>query len=511
MMKGKITMRTISTKTLSVLLLCAMLPSAAACGGTASPSGVSDTTASPSGNETTAASTDEYGREVIASALPAGLDFGGAAINVFCRNDSPSGMEIEFDIEEATGEVMGDAVYARNKYVEETLNIDLVFKGVALQSGSETDVLANSILAGDGAYDLAAVHSSAGSKLAQSGYYVNLLNVKYLDLDKPWWNDELNNELNVYNYLPFVFGDVSLSGTMRTVVTFFNTDRYDEYFKESVYDIVKDGRWTIDKLGEMAKTVYRDLNGNGERDEADFYAVGFMQQATPLDAFIAAFDLSITKKNANGIPELSFNCERTVNALDKLKAFVQNPGVVTKPYNPSSATEANTLVYGKFINSEVLFMFTNIFETGNLRDMKDNFGILPLPKYDEVQEGYYTLPHNAFSLLAIPVDSRQVDAAAAALELLCEQSWRTVTPAYYETALKKKYFRDDESSQMFDMIMKGIKLNFGSVYQNKSIGAIGNLMRDLSKDFSSAYASSASKYETALATLLENLKKSAGQ
>ena len=138
--------------------------------------------------------------------------------------------------------------------------------------------------------------------------------------------------------------------------------------------------------------------------------------------------------------------------------------------------------------------------------MTDGYGILPLPKYDENQEGYYTLPHNAFSMMVIPSDSTKPDEAAAALEALAEESWRSVTPTYYEVALGAKYFHDDESAQMFDIIMKGIKLNFGSVYQTTQIGTIGWLIRDLSQEFSSTYAANKNKYETAMQNLLDGLK-----
>ena len=54
--------------------------------------------------------------------------------------------------------------------------------------------------------------------------------------------------------------------------------------------------------------------------------------------------------------------------------------------------------------------------------------------------------------------------------------------------------------------MKGIKLNFGSVYQTTQIGTIGWLIRDLSQEFSSTYAANKNKYETAMQNLLDGLK-----
>ena len=183
---------------------------------------------------------------------------------------------------------------------------------------------------------------------------------------------------------------------------------------------------------------------------------------------------------------------------------MNNPGTYTNPR--SEAAGALAAFRQKFLEGGIIFNFTNILETEYLREMTDGYGIVPLPKLDENQAGYYTLPHNAFSMMVVPSDSQKFDEACAALEALAEESYRSVTPTYYEVALGKKYFHDDESAQMFDLIMKGIKLNFGSVYQTTQIATIGWLIRDLSQEFNSTYAANKSKYETAMAKLLDGLK-----
>ena len=452
---------------------------------------------------TTASDTDEYGRENVSSALPEKLNL-DTTLSFWCRNDN--GFDYEFAVTESNGEVMNDVVYNRNRKVEERLGVSFEFRTVSFTNTTEIPDLQTSILSGSGDYDIAAVHCSQGAALVPVGAYRNLNDVKYIDTSKPWWNQTLVDELNVYDYLPMLCGDISLSATMRTNVTFFNKKLYDQYYDENLYDIVKSGKWTLDKLKEMTKDVYSDTNGDGKMDASDFYALGFMSAATPLDAFIAALDLSITTKNSEGIPELSFYNERTVNAFEKLADIVlKSPGTYTN--DRADAGTALAAFRQKFLDGGIIFNFTNILETEYLRDMNDGYGIVPLPKYDENQEGYYTLPHNAFSVMVIPSDSTKPDEAAAALEALAEESWRSVTPTYYEVALGRKYFHDDESAQMFNLIMDGIKLNFGSVYQTRGIGKIGWLIRDLSAEFPSTYAANKSAYETALGKLLENLKK----
>ena len=43
-----------------------------------------------------------------------------------------------------------------------------------------------------------------------------------------------------------------------------------------------------------------------------------------------------------------------------------------------------------FMNGQGLFLTESIGEAHIMREMRDDFGILPYPKYDEAQESYQT-------------------------------------------------------------------------------------------------------------------------
>ena len=47
------------------------------------------------------------------------------------------------------------------------------------------------------------------------------------------------------------------------------------------------------------------------------------------------------------------------------------------------------------------------------------------------------------------------------------ESYKVVTPAYYEVALKGKYSKDEESWVMLDMIVNNLKINGGLLYTIK--------------------------------------------
>ena len=53
--------------------------------------------------------------------------------------------------------------------------------------------------------------------------------------------------------------------------TLQNTTMAEKNDFENIYDIVNSGRWTADKMYDMTKGVYVDLNGNTEADKEDIY------------------------------------------------------------------------------------------------------------------------------------------------------------------------------------------------------------------------------------------------
>lgn len=70
----------------------------------------------------------------------------------------------------------------------------------------------------------------------------------------------------------------------------------------------------------------------------------------------------------------------------------------------------------------------------------------------------------SYSVLSVPTDCKDVDRAAIVVEAFGSESYRNVTPAYFETALKVKYARDNDSSKMFDIIKAGVSFDFGYIY-----------------------------------------------
>ena len=77
------------------------------------------------------------------------------------------------------------------------------------------------------------------------------------------------------------------------------------------------------------------------------------------------------------------------------------------------------------------------------------------PKYDEQQGGYYTNSMDQHSVFGCPVTlpESEYEFMGVVTEALNAESYKTVTPAFYDIALKNKYTEDPVTAQMIDLIL----------------------------------------------------------
>ena len=136
--------------------------------------------------------------------------------------------------------------------------------------------------------------------------------------------------------------------------------------------------------------------------------------------------------------------------------------------------------------------------------MEDEFGILPYPKLDELQEKYRTVVHDCASIGVMPVNCAHPDETGAVFEAMSSESWKYVVPAWYETALKIKYVRDNISAQMVDIIHDSVSTEFAYVYYSK-LNDAGMIYRTLTQKKSGDFASAWAKIQSGAEKKLDKL------
>lgn len=478
---------------LAVLML--FLP--AACASAEKDSAVSD-------NGQTAAAETEENRDILAY-LP-DQDFGGGVITVMCRTEQL----YEFNVESETGDTIEDAVFRRNMTIEDRYNVALQTYDIPGDWNNLAPYLAavsNAVMAGDNTYDILTGYQYYIVNAAVQGHMLNLAGQPHLNFDNPWWSGAIK-ESTYDNKVFFITGDISLTLWEYLYCIYFNKQLAADYNTEDLYKLVSDGRWTFDKLTEICMTVSQDLDGDGKYTAADLYGYA-TTTGNLLDNFVTAFDIDFTKPDEEGIQVLALDSERTVNAYDKIVAFLQNKSNVYA--TPETAYYPVNEHYLMFMENRVLFLPEYLGNAKILRGMEADFGIMPYPKYDEEQEKHRTQSQNGYTMLGIPKTAKDPALSAFILEAMCAKSSEIIRPAFYDIALKSKFTRDDESAEMINIIRDGISFNFGMIYSYE-LDNIVIIFRNTPtvKSFKTLYAGKEKVFNAKLTALGETITKIEG-
>lgn len=446
-----------------LIALCCMLPAVGCAGESTAPA---ETTAAPVVTSQQPESTEPPETE-ITDTVPRDLKFTGETVSFLLRN----GVKAEFVATDVTGEVVNDAVLARNRAVEERFGITLDYIASTASWSDYNAEIRRSVQGQTGEYDVVTNYAYYGAALAVEGLYLDLHDLPHLSLTQPWWNQSFVDEMTLQGSLFFTVGDLTTTTFDRAMVTFFNKQMVENNFGNlDLYAVVKDGKWTLDYLGELVKDTYQDLDGDTVNELDDFHGVSFNLGSMCVDGFQSALGIDVTTRNADGVPAMSINTPRFIDAYEKLYNFIyRNSGV---GYNPTTkagyyGTMGNDYYASqKLFNRQCIFAFDILRDTGILRDFSDPYGILPLPKFDENQTQYRTTPQDSYSIVSVPTTVTSPEMIGAVLEVMCFESNRQIRPAYFEKAYKYKYLDAPADAEMFDLVVDTISYNFGVLNSN---------------------------------------------
>lgn len=448
--------------------------------------------------EATTAAEDET--EILYEAkIPDGVDYTGRDFTIMVYNeDNATWYDVDFNATEENGEPINDAVYRRTAKVEAKLGINIERAPVANYGMSP---LKKSVQTGDHAYDAGFVNTRGAVSLAEDKYLYDLNSITDLQLDAAWWDQNAVKDLSIGNRLFMVTGDISIMYKKSLRVVYYNKAMAADFTLDNPYRLMEEHKWTFDAMADMAKEVAEDTNGDGVHDENDRY--GFVYSVDSIALGLIASGVEFASKDADDMPYIDFYNERTQQVWEKYISLFYDKVVAD-----------NCIATGHdgakmFINDQALFCCIELHNIERLRDMATDFGILPMPLYEESQEEYHcTINPHVAAMLVIPADSEDVTFTSHVLDSLGAESKNLLTPAYYEKYLKGKSARDDESEVSLDIIFSSVRYDLGYAYDWGTLGDIPlNLVKSYKEDFASQYNKLISKAQKALDRTLQNYEK----
>ncbi|MBO5701134.1 MAG: hypothetical protein J6S71_01720 [Clostridia bacterium] len=443
-----------------ILAVFMLLPAAVACSETQDPGTETEnnsaSTTAPVADEGTEDLYDEDG--FLKSDLPE-LDFGGETVTVLYWSD----VEMqEYEAEEINSILVNDAIYRRNANVEKTLNIEFEWLSTPGNNGKTNEFVTyvgNIYSGGDTNLDLISAYSRTTAICAIEGYCADMADLPYLNFDMPWWPASLLDVVSIGDSVYFASGDASVNVLHLMYAIYFNKDLIEEYKLENPIELVRNDQWTLDKLIEMTKDSYQDLDANGKEDVNDFF--GLVGASWGFDAFYTGSDLRLVEQDADKLLVISedFYGQKAVDLCTKLGQWNQTGDCyIDDSYHQDPFVEGRSI----FIQDRCHLADKRLV---GLVDF--TYSIVPTPLYNADQEDFISVVGNPFSLYALFSASEDLDRAAAVLECWASEAYRTTTPAQFEMNMKLRYSESSDEADMYNIIRNTVCFDLGRLFNNR--------------------------------------------
>lgn len=388
--------------------------------------------------------------------------------------------------EKMNGEPFNDAVYERNRAIEERYDVKIVYD----DSDDVQTTVMKSVSAGDFLCDLAFGSWGNMVQLGSKKFLTDLSGVNHIDLEKPWWDGNVIDNTAVAKKVYYATGELSTLDNSCTRMVYFNKKMVADYSLDVPYELVTANAWTLDNYIKMAKSVYTDLNGDGAANEGDIF--GSFREDGYYDFLFIGCGMDYVRLDGDGRPVITFLEDRTFALTDKIFDFLYDEKACVD-INKLKVTKdfTNPYAYARSLFAGDLLLFTigGPLVIGEFRNMESDFGIVPLPKYGPEQEEYHTYVDAGTNMIGIPATVSDPDRTGVVTEAMAAESMYVITPVYNEILLKRKYSRDNESEAMLDVI------NGSRVFSLKVVQDIGGISGVMGKAYAKKTKPALSDFE----------------
>ncbi len=478
----------------------------------------------PSADDSSTASEGEKDKVVYHDMLSKPTDMGGRVFNIYQRWFGYGKESIDFqgeviwqDSEDGTMSNLNRAKSEVLEEVQRAYNCTIVGEMSTDTAGEIRTYIQEDILSGAPTIDFCFETYYYYYSFVENKYLADL-NTLGIDFSKPWWDQNGVKDLSVCNKLYYALGDINTYDNDGTVVMLFNKDLYEERFGEGsyqeIYDLAAKGEWTFDVLEEKVNGFGVEATGDNVRDEFDTY--GLLTELANLYMHVVAAGEKSLDKNANDAIEFTLETERVFDSvndavdlyLDKNDVLVTDLPEYLEKYGGTGDRFYEPVVKA-FKEGRGLFFMCALIHLPYFRDMEDDFGILPVPKYDDTQDRYYhTMGVHTASVVFVPVGALSTGEKGkqigTILDALGAYSKDYLTPEYYEKQLKRGDASDPDSAEMLDLIFESRTFDLGAVFGG-ALSDPTNMCTQLDHNLQSRISSNKLSIEINIEDIVANL------
>ena len=438
-------------RSLALIFLCALLVSC----GAETKDNPNDSTESLSDN--LSASTDITDPNTV-SDLP-DTDLGGYTFRIAAQDPTQISWSMNtFYVEQENGEILNDAIYRRNHSAMEVYNFNIA---ETITTDDPSTYIAKTVMANEDEYDAVLMRLDFASSV-NTGTLYNLLELPNLNTEKLYWDQSFIRDNTLMGNLFNITGDILVSDDESTMVLTYNRPMAEDFSIENLYDVVRSGNWTVDKMLSCMKLVNEDIDNNGVWDTNDQYGLMFANNAAAAPYFGAFGEYLYQMDEKTGVPVFTGGSERAHTAFEKMNEILSD---TTLAYDWSKISENTAAKLANMLNNKQVLFQSMVLSMvrRNYRDVELDFGILPLPKLDESQKEYSTIVNLVTPFISVPVTVSAPDTVGFILEDLAAASGE-ITETYYSACMESKYTRDTESYEMINLARQNLTYDMGFVY-----------------------------------------------
>ncbi len=375
-------------------------------------------------------------------------DLGGMDINA-TTNEFDSNFYNVLDWEEISGDNLKDAMYNRNRAVEDALNC--AFK-VVYAGG--TSVLEKSVSSGSGDVDFAYNLVSQGGNLIQKGYLAPFNMLDTIDMTKPYWDQGAQKYLKILDKMYFGFVDFGFDHYDSLAVLFCNGALVTDYQLDDPQELVLEDKWTIDKMASMLDTVLTDVNGDGKYTLKDD-VLGLTGREYWFQPFLnRSGEYLVTWDENEGKFILHMMDDRFVRVSEAISAIYgeQNQATDFSDYDKGRIA---------FSDGRSLFYSRLLGDFRQLREVEDDYEVVCFPRFSEesADSSYFVKNPTTLYLPTVVCDTngdgrQDYDETGVFLEAMGAYTYDITLDVYLENTVIGKGMRDRKSADMVRLMMQ---------------------------------------------------------
>ncbi len=375
-------------------------------------------------------------------------DYSGKTLRVLTNEKNTDFPFNEVVYDDEAGDIINDAIFKRNAQITEKYGVTIEATEVSTGTGMKT--FTNAINAGNDDFHFATIRICDIMSAAQQGFLADVAELPYLDLDAPWYYQNMRRQLSIgeREYLLIGYFNMRVFETLSYMA--YNKPMVEKFSLPDLNRMALDGKWTIEKMYELSKQVTVDVDQDGKLTGYD--QMGIISHSGYILTFFVGMGGSFVEKDADDLPIYVGLSEKNNNILTTITDFLYDQSA-----SIHGLVEATRFDVNPFALNQQLFAPMLVYGMRSLADQGVDYGIIPFPKADEQQENYVSPTHSKLgTAVGIPNNNSEIDFTAAMVAELMHHSYEIIYPAHIERAMELRYSPDEDSTEMLKLLFSSI-------------------------------------------------------